>query len=517
MILGICDDPQVLSVMRIIDIIITAIKIIAPTLLIIMLALDYTKVITSGDNDALKQAHKTAVRRIIAAILIFCVPTGVKVIANATVGDLEYSKCLANASVEGIRSAYYSKAENLVSTAEISLSNGDYSLAKTFINNLENEEDKELFKNRLNNVEKLIGKVNNESKKELINTIFAGDLRINGLDSSINSNEIILNDISSINNMLEGENAYNIILSYGSDDLDNYDNYCKKYKELSSSVDSNHKIFVTSVNPISEELNDKVINFNNKLKECVSEEKDIYYCDTYNSELPYKWYKEYVEKDGSYTKNGSKHVYNSIKECVSKRASIESSMVLDSLITYNQFDYPRVPYCVNTTISSSGCGPTGYAMIATNLLGEKITPPDVAKVACVASGNQDHGSSYHMYNRKYINEKFGLKNELLFDNHAKYGYSGNPNYNSEQGQKMLDAVYDGKIILLWIPGHFVVVGPNSSCNRDEVYLYNTNDGSEKNGCYTPKELFNATYNHGKKCTKKTACGWLAAVAYSADE
>jgi len=517
MILGICDDPQILSMMRIIDILITAIKIIVPTALIIFLSVDYTKVISSGDNDALKQAHKTAIRRLLAAVLIFCVPTGVKVIANATVGDLEYSKCLANASVEGIRSAYYSKAEKLVSSAEISLSNGDYSLAKVFVNDLEEGEDKENFKNRLNNIEKLIGKVNNESKKELTNTIFIGDSKINNLSSSINSNEVIINNISSLNDVLDDSTSYNIVLSYGSEDLDNYKKYCNKYKELASSVDSNNKIFVTSVNPISEELNDKVINFNNKLKECVSEENNIYYCDTYSSGLPYKWYKEYVKKDGTYTEKGSKHVYNSIKDCVSKRASIESSTVLDSLITYNQFDYPKVPYCVNTTISSSGCGPTGYAMIATNLLGEKITPPDVAKVACVASGNQDHGSSYHMYNRKYINEKFGLKNELLFDNHAIYGYSGNANYNSEQGQKMFDAVYDGKIILLWIPGHFVVVGPNGSCDRDEVYLYNTNNGSEKNGCYTPKELFNATYNHGKKCTKKSACGWLAAVAYSANE
>ena len=104
---------------------------------------------------------------------------------------------------------------------------------------------------------------------------------------------------------------------------------------------------------------------------------------------------------------------------------------------------------------------------------------------------------------------FGLSGGILFGNAV---YSG-PNYNEQNGNAILNAVKSGKSVIIGIPRHWVVAGPNESCNSNQVYLYDSGFPS-RNGCYTPRELFNVTYNSRNHCTKEGICGWDIAIVLS---
>ena len=89
MILGICDNPDILNVMRIIDIVITIIKIVVPILLIISGMITYKNAVR--DNEAISKANNLFVKKIIAAVLIFFIPTFVNISAKMKERRLEYS------------------------------------------------------------------------------------------------------------------------------------------------------------------------------------------------------------------------------------------------------------------------------------------------------------------------------------------------------------------------------------------------------------------------------------------
>ena len=74
MILHICDLPDVLSVFRILNIVITIIKIVVPIILIVSLSINYLNAVKSNDYDALAKANKQLVPKIVAVVLIFYIP-----------------------------------------------------------------------------------------------------------------------------------------------------------------------------------------------------------------------------------------------------------------------------------------------------------------------------------------------------------------------------------------------------------------------------------------------------------
>lgn len=151
MILEICDNPDVLKVMRIVNIVIIIIKIAVPILLIIKTMLDYTSAMTKNDNDALAKINKIVVKRAIAAILVFTIPTLVKVIAVATESKVSYAQCITNATEEGINKAYVDTSKKYIEKAHDTLSENDYQQASSYVTSkVKDGNDKEELKNELN-------------------------------------------------------------------------------------------------------------------------------------------------------------------------------------------------------------------------------------------------------------------------------------------------------------------------------------------------------------------------------
>ena len=70
MILGICDNPEILKVMMLIKIVISAICVAVPIILIVVLMLDYAKAVSSNDNDMVMKVTRNLPYRLIAVAVI---------------------------------------------------------------------------------------------------------------------------------------------------------------------------------------------------------------------------------------------------------------------------------------------------------------------------------------------------------------------------------------------------------------------------------------------------------------
>ena len=138
MFLGICDSAEILSTMRIIKICIQIIKIAVPIILMITIAMSYTKAIASNDNDAIKKAHQSMIKKSIAAAVIFLVPTLVGIIAKLSANNYDYMKCIANANSDGIDRAYTDQVSTSIDNLSSNITSSEYNRLLSDINKIKN-------------------------------------------------------------------------------------------------------------------------------------------------------------------------------------------------------------------------------------------------------------------------------------------------------------------------------------------------------------------------------------------
>ncbi len=86
---NLCSDEGVRSTMRILGYVVMIIRWIAPLIIIIMGMIDFGKAVISSDDNAINKASKTLIRRIVAGIAIFFIPTIVLTILNITVSGVD--------------------------------------------------------------------------------------------------------------------------------------------------------------------------------------------------------------------------------------------------------------------------------------------------------------------------------------------------------------------------------------------------------------------------------------------
>ena len=128
--LSICKDPDVLTAFMAFKIIITIFKIAVPIILMVSVTLTFFHAVTDGNEDALSKAFKSTIPKIIAAFLVFLVPTFVNMIGRM-VGTEEgfYKSCITNATRENIDKERYNDAKRRVEQAYQTLTESDYSAA----------------------------------------------------------------------------------------------------------------------------------------------------------------------------------------------------------------------------------------------------------------------------------------------------------------------------------------------------------------------------------------------------
>ena len=160
MIASICSNPKVLEVMRYINIFITIIRIVVPILLIFSLTFKLIKAVTSGNEDGLSKVKKNAPSNIIAAVVIFLIPSIVSLIVKVSFPNSDYNNCLTIKSVEEINVLYVQKEEQLVSKVEETLNINDYTNALVYLSNIKDENKIKEYENRLKTIKEKIDESN---------------------------------------------------------------------------------------------------------------------------------------------------------------------------------------------------------------------------------------------------------------------------------------------------------------------------------------------------------------------
>lgn len=94
--LDVCGDETVKQVMGIVKLIMNIICIIVPIVLIIMGSFDLFKAVTAGKDEDIKKKQQTLIKRIIAGVIVFLVPTIVTVLMNL-IGVKDWKECWNNA------------------------------------------------------------------------------------------------------------------------------------------------------------------------------------------------------------------------------------------------------------------------------------------------------------------------------------------------------------------------------------------------------------------------------------
>ena len=154
--LSFCDDGHVLETIRIFLIVFDVIKSVVAMIIIILGIKDFIGVTMNGKDDKIKEAFVMLVRRIIAGLVVFFIPTIIGGILNSIDSDMyAYNECILKATPEEIQNAYYKKAKQMIQDAKDDLDSNQYADAKAYLQfvkdsakekELEKELEKAVFK-----------------------------------------------------------------------------------------------------------------------------------------------------------------------------------------------------------------------------------------------------------------------------------------------------------------------------------------------------------------------------------
>ena len=152
-----CNNADVLSVFKTIKTVITIIKIVVPFILTISLMTNYTSALKSGDSNLLSNANKNAVPKMIAALLIFLIPTFINVIASMSYFDNnKYLACISDATDDGIKAARVDEVRAKIDNLKKNFSRANYNSARVSINKIKDEETKKALMDELEGLEKYV-------------------------------------------------------------------------------------------------------------------------------------------------------------------------------------------------------------------------------------------------------------------------------------------------------------------------------------------------------------------------
>ena len=101
--LNLCDDFRFLKILYLFKIIIKVISIVVPILLILFLSIELVKAIVESNEAKINALKKSSIKRIIAAVVVFLVPTFVSLFLSIF-NSKDYQNCIVDLSSEKIKS-----------------------------------------------------------------------------------------------------------------------------------------------------------------------------------------------------------------------------------------------------------------------------------------------------------------------------------------------------------------------------------------------------------------------------
>lgn len=155
-ILSLCGEPEILTVLKLVNTVLGIIRVVVPITLIVSLSLTYLSAVASKNDDLVSAAIRQSVTKMLAAILVFFVPTFAAVIFNVASGDDTYKTCLANATTENIEKAYDMRASDLISRAKDNMQYYTYMEALRAVRNVSDGNKKAQYEEELKDIKYIL-------------------------------------------------------------------------------------------------------------------------------------------------------------------------------------------------------------------------------------------------------------------------------------------------------------------------------------------------------------------------
>ncbi len=155
-ILSICNEPGTLNIIRIVVLLINIIKIVVPIILIVFLVIKIMGAVSKQNQEEIAKTIRSSIPNIVAAVLIFLVPTFVDIVARLSFPNSDYAKCISDINKEKINTLYEDKMSKLLSTAEESEKYSDYAAAKLYLSNIKDSKKRTDYESRLAALKELI-------------------------------------------------------------------------------------------------------------------------------------------------------------------------------------------------------------------------------------------------------------------------------------------------------------------------------------------------------------------------
>ena len=174
MILSVCEEPSIMNVMFYVILMIKILRAAIPIILIITVMIKFASAIAKHDNDLLTKATKSVIPNLIAAVLIFLVPTFVDIVVKLSFPNSDYTNCISGITLDTVNAAFNAKMDKLISEAESSLEYSDYSSALTYLSNIKDSTKKQEYETKLNTIKELIDNKEAESKPSTPSTPITG-------------------------------------------------------------------------------------------------------------------------------------------------------------------------------------------------------------------------------------------------------------------------------------------------------------------------------------------------------
>ena len=174
MILDVCASPEVLEVLQIVKTVLLIIRIAVPLMLILSLSITYMHGVRDNDQDLIQKANKQAISKILAAILVFFIPTFVSIIGDiADPNNKTYLSCLDMATDDNIQTLYVDRSQEYVKKARETLNMSDYQIAVESLKKVKDESKKKPLLDELNEIleyirlkDQIVNLKNNYDKKK---------------------------------------------------------------------------------------------------------------------------------------------------------------------------------------------------------------------------------------------------------------------------------------------------------------------------------------------------------------
>ena len=101
--LDLCNDSRFLRILYLFKVVTKLICLVVPILLIVVLMIEVTKAIINSDNSKINELKRKGIKRIVAAVVVFLVPTFVTLFLSLF-NFSGYSECIENLTLERINS-----------------------------------------------------------------------------------------------------------------------------------------------------------------------------------------------------------------------------------------------------------------------------------------------------------------------------------------------------------------------------------------------------------------------------